>query len=60
VERASGKYVLFLDDDAQAESGWLAAYRARPSDILWRRKGFPSEPLRIPLFTTAALWRFIA
>ena len=26
LEKANGRYVLFLDDDATAEPGWLAAY----------------------------------
>jgi glycosyltransferase involved in cell wall biosynthesis len=26
LKKANGRYVLFLDDDATAESGWLAAY----------------------------------
>ena len=36
LKKARGQYVLFLDDDATAEPGWLAAYRrflsAPPSD----------------------------
>ena len=36
LEKAQGQYVIFLDDDATAEPGWLAAYQrfllAPPSD----------------------------
>ena len=28
LSKARGRYVLFLDDDAMAEAGWLAAYRS--------------------------------